>query len=196
MRPGLGLVFLCAACLAAGCTGPPPGAKELKSISTKPPPPVDRADRVDFWAAPPAAINWDEIPGPDGVQARVFLFQLERPESVLVNGALEFMMYAGRVRQGDAPPTEPLKVWNFTGDDLAARRIRSMVGWGYAAQLGWGEDVPTAPVITLQVRYQSPTGPTIYSAPISIPMPDKVRSGPTKSVLGSPATRSPSDRTQ
>ena len=187
MRAACGLVCLGVACLAAGCGGPAPGAKELKSVSATPPRPVDVVDRVDFWAAPPAAINWDEIPGPDGVQARVFLFQMNRADPVLVSGSLEFLMYPGRIRQGEPPPADPLKVWTFSGDQLAANRARSMVGWGYAAQLGWGKDVPTVPIITLRARYQPLDGPVVYSAPISIPLPDKVPSGPVKSILGDPA---------
>ncbi len=194
MRPACGFMFLCVVCLAAGCGGPAPGAKELKSVSTKPPRPVDAVDRVDFWAAPPATINWDEIPGADGVQARVYLFKADRPDTVLVNGALEFLMYPGRVEQDAPPPAEPLKTWSFTGDELAAHRTRSMVGWGYAAQLGWGKDVPTAPVITLRARYQPPKGPPVYSAPISIAMPSKVRSGPVKSIIGGAAARRRSDQ--
>ncbi len=194
MRRACGFVFLCAVCLAAGCGGPAPGAKELKFVSATPPRPVDAVDRVDFWAAPPAAINWDEIPGVDGVQARVYLFKVDRADTVLVKGALEFLMYAGRAQQGGPPPAEPLKTWSFTGDELAAYRTRSMVGWGYAAQLGWGKDVPTAPVITLRARYQPPKGPPVYSAPISIAMPSKVRSGPAKSIIGDAAARKRSDQ--
>ena len=190
-----GCMVLGVACLAAGCGGPAPGAKELKSVSTRPPLPVDRADGVDFWVAPPAVINWDEKPGPDGVQAWVWMIRVDRPEPVLVKGTLEFMMYSGRVQRGEAPPSEPLKVWNFTPDELAACRVRSIRGWGYAAQLGWGKDTPTVPVITLQARYQPPSGPTVYSAAISIAMPGKVRSGPVKSVLGDPAAAKPSDGT-
>ena len=182
-----GLVALWVVCLAAGCGGPASGAKELKSVSPTPPWPVDAVDRVDFWAAPPAAINWDQVPGPDGINARVFLFKADRPDTVLAKGTLEFMMYAGRVRRGTAAPAEPLRVWTFAGDELPAHRVRSLVGWGYATQLGWGEDVPTAAVITLSARYQPVNGPVVYSAPISISMPAKVRAGPVKTVLGDPA---------
>ena len=194
MRHACGLIFLCVVCLAGGCGRPASGAKELKSVSTKPPRPVDGVDRVDFWAVPPAAINWDEIPGADGVQARVYLFRADRPDPVLVKGGLEFLMYAGRAQQGTLPPAEPLKAWSFTADDLVAQRARSMVGWGYAAQLGWGKDVPTAPVITLRARYQPPKGPPVYSAPISIAMPDRVRSGPVKSIIGGAAARKRPDQ--
>lgn len=176
---------------AAGCGQPTPRAKELRSVSAVPPKPVDVADAVDFWAAPPAAINWDEVPGPDGIQARLFLFQVNRPEPVLVTGTIEFLMYAGRAERGAVVPGEPLKTWRFTGDELVGLRVRDMVGWGYATRLGWDGDVPKGPVVTFRVRYQPPQGPPVYSAPMSIALPEGVRTGPVKSVIRQPAEGKP-----
>ena len=188
---GWWMVLAALGVVVAGCGRPTAGAKELRSVSAVPPKPVDVADAVNFWAAPPAAINWDEVPGPDGVQARVFLFQANRPEPVLVTGTIEFLMYVGRVERGVVPLSEPLKTWRFTGDELAGLRVRDMIGWGYAARLGWGRDVPKAPVVTFRVRYQPPQGPPVYSAPISMALPEAVRTGPVKSVIGQPGGGKP-----
>ncbi|MFO8014440.1 MAG: VCBS repeat-containing protein [Phycisphaerae bacterium] len=183
MRAAATSLVLAAGLLAAGCAG----ESGRRTVSPTPPHPVDRADALELWASPPAAVNWDDTPGPDGVQVRLYAFQVARPDPVMLSGTLEFRLYAGRVRGGD-PDAEPLKVWTFAGDDLAVRRFRSLVGWGYAARLGWGGAKPKTPVVSVQAVYRPPDGPEVASAPASIAMPPTPRAGPRRSLLGrSPA---------
>jgi len=174
-----------AACLlAAGC-----GTESGRgTVPLAPPSPVERVDALELWASPPAAVNWDDAPGPDGVQVRLYLFQAARPQPVLVKGTIEFRLYAGRVNRSGDPGSEPLKVWTFAGEDLAVRRFRSFVGWGYAARLGWGGEKPNAPVVSVQAVYRLPEGGEVASAPASVAMPAPPKAGPRRSLLGrSPA---------
>ena len=159
--------LLCAGVLgmALGC-GP-----SRRGVSRTPPRLVDHADAIELWAMPPAAINWDEVPGPDGVRVSVYLYLAEQAQPVLVKGSLEFMMYEGR-RPHEGPETvQPFRTWQFTEQELLTHQMRGPAGWGYAAQLGWGRDVPKSAVITLLARYLPPAGPPVASSPIVIPIP-------------------------
>jgi hypothetical protein len=179
----LGLLLLA----AAGCTVPSTG-RRMTSPSLTPPQPVDQADVVELWAVPPAAINWDEDPGPDGVRGQILLYSNRNAgaETVLVKGTLECLMYEGRVPRDGLPTARPQRTWTFTSQELATRQVRGMVGWGYAVQLGWGRQVPTSSSVTFAVRYTPASGPTIWSAPIVIAMPSRVRTAPVSSTIGQP----------
>jgi len=159
------LTLLLVAAVLAGC-GP-----ARRGVSATPPKPVDRVDAIDLWAVPPAAINWDDMPGPDGIQVNVFLYQADRAEPVLIKGTVEFIMYEGRRPREGLETTTPFRTWKYTEQELATREIRGPAGWGYAAQLGWGKDVPKSSVVTLAVRYLPPKGPPVTSAPIVMPIP-------------------------
>jgi hypothetical protein len=162
-------VVLCSLILAAAIMG---GCGSMrKGVSPTPPKPVDRAIAIDLWAVPPAAINWDDVPGPDGVQVNVFLYQADRAEPVLVKGTIEFTMFEGRRPREGLEAAQPLRQWKYTEQELATREIRGPAGWGYAAQLGWGKDVPKSAVVTLLVRYLPPQGPPVSSAPVVIAIP-------------------------
>lgn len=166
MRVALcGLLLMVAATVLGGC-GP-----ARRGVSQTPPKPVDRVDAIDLWAVPPAAINWDDMPGPDGIQVNVFLYQADRAEPVLIKGTVEFIMYEGRRPREGLETTTPFRTWKYTEQELATREMRGPAGWGYAAQLGWGNDVPKSAVITLMVRYLPPQGPSVSSMPIVIPIP-------------------------
>ena len=167
-----------------GCMRPATGAKELRSVSATPPRAVDRADIVDLWAVPPAVINWDDVPGPDGVRVCVFLYRSDRPEPVLVKGEIEFLMFDGRVPRDGLTTAKPFQVWRYAEKELAASQMRGVAGWGYAAQLGWGRNVPKSAAITVTARYLPPTGSPLYASPFSLAMPSAVRSGPTRSTIG------------
>ena len=84
------LILVLAAAVLGGC------GSMRRGVSQTPPNPVDRVDAINLWAVPPAAINWDDMPGPDGVQVNVFLYQADRAEPVLIKGTLEFVMLEGR----------------------------------------------------------------------------------------------------
>jgi hypothetical protein len=153
--------------VAAGCGG----SYAFRSASALPPKAVEQVDAIDLWVVPPAAINWDDVPGPDGVQVTVFLYQADHPEPVFVKGTLEFSMYEGRRPREALSSAEPLRTWTFTQQELATRQMHGPAGWGYGTQLGWGRDVPKSSVITLVVRYTPPRGPPMSSVPTVIAVP-------------------------
>jgi len=181
MRP-VACLFALVALVLAGCTA---GQRGPNTVGMTPPKPVAQVDAIELWASPPAAVNWDDKAGPDGVQVRVYLFQLGQAQPVMVEGAVEFRMYAGRVPRSAIPDGEPFRTWRFAGDDLAVRRFRSMVGWGYAARLGWSGQPPDASVVSVQAVYEPPEGTPIFSAPVAIALPPRISPGPKRSVLGS-----------
>jgi len=182
MRWVAGIALAAALAAGAGCGGP----GTVKSVSRTPPRPVDRVDRIDLWLVPPAAVNWDDEPGPDGVLAQVFFGQVERPEPVLVKGAVDFLLFEGKVQRADVATKQPFHTWTFTPQELATRLVRSMVGWGYRVELGWGKRVPASPAITLAARYQPKEGPPVYSSPVAIPMPTSGPSAPVKQIGPTP----------
>jgi hypothetical protein len=159
-------MLVVAAAALAGC-GP-----ARRGASPTPPKPVDLVDAIDLWVVPPAAINWDDVPGPDGVQVNVFLYRADRAEPVLGKGAVEFIIYEGRRPRENLESAPPLKTWKFAEQELAALQMRGSAGWGYVARLGWGRDVPQSAVVTLTARYLPPLGPPVsVRAPIVIPIP-------------------------
>jgi hypothetical protein len=153
------LAGLCVAVMAATGCGPMRGGA---------PDPVDRVDAIELWANPPAAINWDDVPGLDGVRVNVFLYQAARAQPVLVKGTLEFLMFDGRVQQAAMASAKPLLTWSYDDQELATRQFRQTIGWGYAAQLGWGSRLPTANAVTLVACYKPLKGPAIFSVPLLI----------------------------
>jgi len=171
-RTGLAMMAAVVLAAAAGCS------MDTRGMTSGPPRSVENVDAVTLWATPPSPLNWDDVPGPDGVQVRVFLFQTDQPLAVLVRGDLEFMMYAGRVPQAGLTSAQPLRTWTFTSQDLATRQIRDIVGWGYMVRLGWGQKMPAAAAITVTARYQPLGGDPVYAAPISIQMPTVATLGP------------------
>ena len=159
------LILVVAAAVLGGC------GSMRRGVSQTPPNPVDRVDAINLWAVPPAAINWDDMPGPDGVQVNVFLYQADRAEPVLIKGTLEFVMLEGRRPREGLEGATPFRTWTYTEQELATREMRGPAGWGYMAQLGWGKDVPKSAVVSLLVRYLPPKGPPVVSTPIVIPIP-------------------------
>jgi hypothetical protein len=157
--------LLLAGVMAAGCD------MSRRGVSATPPRPVEQVDVVQLWANPPAAVNWDDVPGPDGVRLNVFLFQQDAVAPVLIKGTLELTMYAGRFGPEDLRGTRPMQTWIFTEQELATRQVSSMVGWGYAIQLGWGRNAPAMSSVTLVACYKSPKGISVKSVPLMIEIP-------------------------
>jgi hypothetical protein len=153
-----GLLMMLAA--AAGCGNVRPSAG--------PPEPVTDVSALELWANPPVAVNWDDVPGLDGVRTTVFLYRTDRPATVLVKGTLSVAMFDGRVPEADLLKATPRQTWTFTDTDLATRQMRGPPGWGYTLQLGWGRNVPTTPVVTVLAWYESPKGRKVYAAPLVV----------------------------
>lgn len=164
MKCMVALSLLAVALVVGGCqTGP-------VEVSRRPPRPVDRIDAVGLRVSPPMPLNWDEVPGSDGLATKVNLFQMEQPLSMPVLGSLEFLLYEGRATAQALTKQEPYRTWTFEGDELAGHLQRSMFGWGYAMRLGWGDKPPNSSTVTLIARYRRADGTSQASRPIQVAM--------------------------
>jgi len=143
------------------------------TVSSLPPRPVDKVDKVALRLSPPMPLNWDDMPGLDGFQAQVNLFQLDRPLSVTVDGALEFMLYEGHGTAQVLAGKEPFRTWSFQGPDLRRCLGKSLFGWGYAMRLGWGGGAPRSSSVTLIARYRPVKGRDVSSDPLHVAMVPK-----------------------
>lgn len=131
------------------------------------PKPVTRVDEVGLLSHP-TPIDFDQVPGPDGLKVEVFLFQADRPQPVLVNGTVQFLLFERNVAFREVQTLKPYLVWTFSGAKLARHAVRSRLGWGYAADLRWGSRTPRAGSASLAAIYRSPDGRRVYSTPVTI----------------------------
>jgi hypothetical protein len=154
-----------AAALAGGCGEPGP-----TKVSAEPPRPVEHVDQITLSLSPPTPVNWDDRPGPDGVQVKVYFFRVDQPLPVTVGGTLEFLLYEGRIERGGFEGVEPFRVWRFGPEALPSYLGRGLVGWSYAMRLGWGANPPAARSLTLRARYLPPDGPAKDAAPMHVAM--------------------------
>ena len=166
--PRVTLVAVIAALLASAVTGcQNPGRV---TVHNWPPRPVDRVDEIVLRLTPPAPVNWDDRPGPDGLQVQVNFFQVDEPLSVTVKGSLDLALYEGHVRPEDLAAAKPIHTWPFSGVQLAGLAGKSAVGWGYAMRLPWGSKPPAGTTATLAARYRSADGNVKAAQPLYVPL--------------------------
>ena len=117
----------------------------------------------------PMALNFDNVPGVDGVAIKVYAVNRSEPKTIpLRQGRLEIDLFDG-ILQGDESRTNvALKTWTFEPPELRGVEFKTPVGIGYSFTLRWGESVPRHSKVTLIGRYVSPEAQTIYSAPNAI----------------------------
>ncbi len=159
-------VALAAGCASPGARGGPAGV----------PRPVHAPDAINVQLTPPAPVNWNDEPGPDGLQVRVFMFCVGprgEVEAVPVAGTFVFTLYGGAVKTEGLAEAEPLQAWTYGPEQLPGHLGQSYVGWGYAFSLGWGKEMPQTDRITLLARYDPPQGPPLVATPLSIVMRPK-----------------------
>lgn len=164
MRPSVYITLFISTLGLIGC-----GDQAGRSNMHQPPELVQRLDAITLMSMP-SAINFDHIPGPDGLRVQALLFQTGRDEPVLGSGKLQFLLYENKVTASQLRTLHPLLTWTYSGQKLARHAGRSMVGWGYAMELRWGPRPPKSKIISLAARYIFPDGRSIYSSPIVIAM--------------------------
>lgn len=156
-------LLLAALATVAGC--PPMGPPTPAGVS--------HVDKVMLMASP-APINWDALPGADGFQARVFVFQFDDHPHVpvlLAAGTLEFLLFQDHVSDDELVKGKPFLKWAFPADVLADHRAQGRIGWVHKFRLPWGTDPPKCATVTLVARFVPPDdGQPVYSKPIVIPM--------------------------
>jgi hypothetical protein len=131
---------------------------------------VTRIDRVTVVLNPPAPLNWDGLPGPDGFLVQVYCWRMDEKLAVPVDGTLELMLYEGLYKPGEPGDREPFQVWIFKDPQLGMCLGKSLFGWGYSLELGWGTHVPTARTVTIIARHRSARGVVTVSDPVSVAM--------------------------
>lgn len=121
--------------------------------------------------AAPMALNMDESPGPDGFLVKVYANDRKHPKPVPIEeGKLEILMFDGSPGLSGNELAKPLRVWTLTVGDLKPYEIRTSIGAGYELIPKWGEAKPTSGRFTIIVRYISPGGGIVNSAPSIISM--------------------------
>jgi hypothetical protein len=159
-----GWAALAAACfVAAGC-GPAAGPRAASGAR---PADVDRVDALSLWATP-AAVTLGESERPNGVGVRLYMYQAKAGKVLPVagKGEVRIDMYDGALRGESLAAAKPLHAWKFSGADIRPFLGRDSFGLScYEMALRWGQDVPTAPAVTLVARYQSAGLPEAVSSP-------------------------------
>ena len=146
-----GLLSICCGC--AGTGGKSRGAK-IESL---------------HLLSVPTAVNFDNVPGPDGFAVRLFAKGSTSAKGVpLPGGVLELAMYDGVYGGGMSPAPEPLRVWRFTGVELKRHSGKSAVGTGYRFTLRWENAQPKQPQITIVARFTPDGGLIVKSEPSSV----------------------------
>jgi hypothetical protein len=153
---------LAVALTACGCAGP------NQQVPLTPPPPVDQVDAIHVQCSP-VPVNWDGRPGADGLRVLVLLFRRGGDLAITGSGAVEFGLYEGQLGAGELDSVKPAHAWRFEGQALRACLTRTIFGWGYAMQLGWGADAPTTSSLTLVARYLPAKGAPRTYGPLVIP---------------------------
>lgn len=130
--------------------------------------PQPKVDHINLQTAP-TALNWDGKPGADGIEARVFLFQVKQPKPVaLERGTLELLVYEGRVEPNNLSTTKPEYVWRYPMQRLVAHRGKTAVGVGYLFRLDWTGVAPRSEIVTVSARIPNPDGNSLYAMPIMV----------------------------
>jgi hypothetical protein len=157
--------LLAATAALAGCQN-----GGMSSLFSGQPGGVTKIDRVQFILTPPAPVNWDSEPGLDGFLARVYCWRMDEKLAVPVDGTLEMVLYEGRLSAGELAGKEPFQTWTLKDSQLEACLGKSLFGWGYSLELGWGKHVPTAATVTLIARHRSARGVVTASEPMNVAM--------------------------
>ena len=117
----------------------------------------------------PTALNFDQLPGPDGFMARVYATSTKSAATVPIqNGTLEVLMFDGVLKDENPASSKPLRVWTYPANELKPYGQRASVGFAYVLTFLWGDARPTQDKITIVARYVPPRGSPIYSGPTSI----------------------------
>jgi len=153
LATALGWALVAAA--GAGC-----GTRPAR-VPSRPPAPVDAPTDM-VVRTPPTAVNWDDRPGADGIPVLVHLFR--RPDGslpVMVRGRIRFDLYEGILRPEDISAASPWRTWQFQGEQLRLRAVRTPEGWGYAFRLDFSNAPPATSAVTVVTRYVGPDGRTV-----------------------------------
>ena len=161
--PGwLAVLALCllATGLWSGCVSEPKSRKPAAASSGG-----GTIEEINLLAVP-VALNLDDKPGLDGFAIKVYAGSRKLPKPIAIqSGKIEVLMYDGIPGVTEGASLEPRRVWTYTAAELKPFEIRTSIGTGYQLAPLWGDAAPTRNKITVVVRYISPEGRSITSAP-------------------------------
>ncbi len=160
--PAPGILLLCL--LWAGCVSSE--KKPNRPREDRPLPPAGTLiDEINLLAIP-VALNFDDVPGADGFVLKIFPGSRQHPQPIPIeSGTIEVLMFDGVFRKDASDPVNPRQTWKYTAAELKRFEMVTSIGTGYQIALPWGEAKPTQDRISVIVRYGSPQGANILSAP-------------------------------
>ena len=130
-------------------------------------------DNINLHTSP-SAMNWDNQPGTDGIEARIYFFRVDTSQAISLNaGTLEFVMYPGRVPAEQLSEATPIRTWRFTARDMQRRRNKTVIGWAHQFRLSFDDQRPNASAVTVTARLMRPNGKLLYAMPVQLATGDK-----------------------
>jgi hypothetical protein len=159
-----------ALCLLVGCasdSGPKRRPITNAAVNT------DAINELNLLAVP-VALNFDQIPGPDGFVLKVYAGNRKQPKPIaIVGGSLEVLMFDGILNLSKPVSHQPRRIWTIPAEQLKNYQVTTSIGAGYELSLRWGDVVPVKDRITVTARYTSPAGERVSSAPSIISVSGK-----------------------
>lgn len=149
------LICIMAVILAPGCHGP------IMLLNKK------NVDHIDLMTQPVAA-NLDGIPGSDGLQVKIYLYNGDK--TILGKGTLEMILFDGNDSQGDLRFEKPIKTWTFSPNQLKPFLTTSYGLQHYQLTLAWGDNKPKSKTVTILARYTQGREKEIFSRPVVVPV--------------------------
>jgi hypothetical protein len=132
---------------------------------------VEAIQELNLLAAP-VALNFDGVPGPDGISLRLYATAPGQPKSITIrSGTLEVILFDGVVKISEIQSAKPLHVWSYPADTLVRYGQKTSIGMSYVLTPLWGKDKPARNRATVVARYLSPRGPKFYSGPVTVYVP-------------------------
>ncbi len=152
------LVLWLAAGLLTGCATTGPGSRSSRN----------RIDEINLLCAP-AAINFDGVPGADGLSLRIYASNSQQPKSQgIARGTLEILLFDGLAKDVDLQTGKPLRVWSYPAAELAGFAQKTSIGLSYVLTPLWGTQRPPRAWVTVVARYLPPEGGPLYSGPATV----------------------------
>jgi len=117
----------------------------------------------------PMAVNFDGVPGPDGLSLRLYAGNpRELKRLPITAGQLEILVFDGLVRGEALVSTQPWQSWSYTPQQLARAAQKTSVGVSYVLTPLWKGSPPASKQVTCVARFVRPSGKPLYSSPVII----------------------------